>query len=137
MTTAAEYRKRAEECFEWARTTRDERVREQYASLGKVWLECAGRIRRDHSGRNNNRPESGLGERRRAGMGRPESCLRSGLLGLLRELLVRKAVPGAHFHQTPRLINCNLFCASARLKLPSEGAINDRPCRNKTTRPSW
>jgi hypothetical protein len=43
MTTAAEYRKRAEECFEWARTTRDERVREQYASLGKVWLECAAR----------------------------------------------------------------------------------------------
>jgi hypothetical protein len=43
MTTAAEYRKRAEECFGWAHTARDERVREQYASLGKVWLECAAR----------------------------------------------------------------------------------------------
>ena len=33
----------AEECFEWARTAHDERVREQYANLGQIWLECAVR----------------------------------------------------------------------------------------------
>jgi hypothetical protein len=43
MATAAEYRKMAEECFEWAREARDECVRAQYASLGQVWLECAAR----------------------------------------------------------------------------------------------
>jgi hypothetical protein len=43
MATAAEYRKWAEECFEWARDASDERVREQYASLGRVWLERAAR----------------------------------------------------------------------------------------------
>lgn len=41
MATAAEYRKWAEECFEWARDARDDAVRQQYASLGQVWLECA------------------------------------------------------------------------------------------------
>ena len=41
MVTAADYRKWAEECFEWARNASDERVREQYASLGRVWLEYA------------------------------------------------------------------------------------------------
>jgi hypothetical protein len=41
MATAADYRKWAEECFEWARAASDERVREQYASLGWVWLEYA------------------------------------------------------------------------------------------------
>ena len=44
MTTAAEYRKRAEECFEWARTTRDERVREQYASLVRFGLSALGAL---------------------------------------------------------------------------------------------
>jgi len=43
MATAADYRKWAEECFEWAREASDESVREQYASLGRVWLECAAR----------------------------------------------------------------------------------------------
>ena len=41
MVTAAEYRKWAEECFEWAREASDEAVSEQYASLGRVWLERA------------------------------------------------------------------------------------------------
>ena len=41
MATAADYRKWAEECFEWARAASDEDVREQYASLGRVWLERA------------------------------------------------------------------------------------------------
>jgi hypothetical protein len=41
MAKAADYRKWAEECFEWARVASDERVREQYASLGRVWLEYA------------------------------------------------------------------------------------------------
>jgi hypothetical protein len=44
MATAAEYRKLAEECFEWAREASDESVREQYTSLGQVWLECAARV---------------------------------------------------------------------------------------------
>ena len=41
MATAADYRKLAEECFEWAREASDQSVREQYASLGRVWLEQA------------------------------------------------------------------------------------------------
>ena len=43
MATTADYRKWAEECFEWARQASDESVREQYASLGRVWLDCAAR----------------------------------------------------------------------------------------------
>ena len=43
MATAAEYQKLAEECFRWAREASDESVREQYASLGRVWLERAAR----------------------------------------------------------------------------------------------
>jgi hypothetical protein len=46
MATAADYRKWAEECFEWARQASDEAVREQYASLGRVWLEYAARAER-------------------------------------------------------------------------------------------
>jgi len=41
----------AEECFEWARQASDESVREQYASLGRVWLDCVARadsVRRNH-----------------------------------------------------------------------------------------
>jgi hypothetical protein len=43
MATAADYRKWAEECFAWARAASDESVREQYANLGRVWLERAAR----------------------------------------------------------------------------------------------
>ena len=43
MATVADYRKWAEECFEWSRQASDEAVREQYASLGRVWLEQAAR----------------------------------------------------------------------------------------------
>ena len=43
MATAADYRKWAEECFEWARQASDESVREQYARLGRVWLDYAAR----------------------------------------------------------------------------------------------
>jgi hypothetical protein len=43
MAMAADYRKWAEECFEWARAASNEAVREQYASLGRVWLEYATR----------------------------------------------------------------------------------------------
>ena len=43
MATAVEYRKLAEECFQWAREALDESVREHYASLGRIWLECAAR----------------------------------------------------------------------------------------------
>ena len=59
MATAADYRKWAEECFEWAREAHDDSVRQQYANLGQVWLECAVRaeLRRrcDHAARNNSR----------------------------------------------------------------------------------
>jgi len=41
MATVADYRKWAEECFEWARAASDDSVREQYANLGRVWLERA------------------------------------------------------------------------------------------------
>jgi hypothetical protein len=43
MATSADYRKWAEECFEWARAASNEIVREQYVSLGRVWLEYAAR----------------------------------------------------------------------------------------------
>ena len=43
MATAVEYRKLAEECFQWAREASDENVREHYASLGRIWRECAVR----------------------------------------------------------------------------------------------
>jgi hypothetical protein len=43
MATAAEYRKLAEECFEWAREARDENVREHYVKLGQIWLESSAR----------------------------------------------------------------------------------------------
>src|SRR5262249_5821140 len=43
MATAADYRKLAEECFEWAREARDAGVREHYAKLGQIWLESAAR----------------------------------------------------------------------------------------------
>jgi hypothetical protein len=43
MATAADYRKWAEECFGWAGEASNESVREQYASLGRVWLEYAAR----------------------------------------------------------------------------------------------
>ena len=45
MATAADYRKMAEECFEWARVARDASVREHYVKLGQIWLECAARAR--------------------------------------------------------------------------------------------
>ena len=41
MATAADYRKLAEECFEWAHEARDPSVREHYAKLGQIWLESA------------------------------------------------------------------------------------------------
>ena len=43
MATAADYRKLAEECFEWAREARDASVREHYVKLGQIWLESATR----------------------------------------------------------------------------------------------
>jgi hypothetical protein len=43
MATAADYRKLADECFEWAREARDASVREHYGKLGQIWLECAAR----------------------------------------------------------------------------------------------
>ena len=43
MATAADYRKLAEECFEWAREASDASVREHYAKLGQIWLESAAR----------------------------------------------------------------------------------------------
>jgi len=43
MATAADYRKRAEECFAWARKARAESVRQQYTNLGKFWLDCTMR----------------------------------------------------------------------------------------------
>ena len=46
MAIAADYRKWAEECFEWARQASDEAVREQYAKMGQHWLEQAARAER-------------------------------------------------------------------------------------------
>ncbi len=43
MATAAHYRKLAEECFQWAHEARDMSVRQHYAKLCQIWLECAAR----------------------------------------------------------------------------------------------
>jgi hypothetical protein len=45
MATVADYQKWAEECFQWARDACDDSVRDQYASLGRVWLERAARTK--------------------------------------------------------------------------------------------
>jgi hypothetical protein len=52
MATAADYRKWAQECFQWARNARDEGVREQYMRLGEIWIEFAERaaVRSDQLG---------------------------------------------------------------------------------------
>jgi len=41
MATAAHYRELAEECFQWAHEARDVSVRQHYAKLCEIWLECA------------------------------------------------------------------------------------------------
>jgi hypothetical protein len=43
MASAAHYRKLAEECLEWAHEARDVSVRQHYAKLCQIWLECAAR----------------------------------------------------------------------------------------------
>lgn len=45
MAMAADYRKMAEECFEWAREARDASVRDHYVQLGHIWLDCAARTK--------------------------------------------------------------------------------------------
>jgi hypothetical protein len=56
MATSADYRKWAEECFEWARAATDDIVREQYASLGRVWLERAARAELPSGTKDHNQP---------------------------------------------------------------------------------
>jgi hypothetical protein len=46
MATAAHYRELAEECFKWAHEARDVGVRQHYAKLCQIWLECAARAER-------------------------------------------------------------------------------------------
>ncbi len=41
MATAAHYRELAQECFEWAHEARDVVVRQHYAKLCEIWLDCA------------------------------------------------------------------------------------------------
>jgi hypothetical protein len=43
MVTAADYRKKAEECFERAHEAHDVSVRRHYANLCEIWLERAAR----------------------------------------------------------------------------------------------
>lgn len=42
--TAAEYRKMAEECFEWATTAVDDEVRANYLGIAQIWLQAASRL---------------------------------------------------------------------------------------------
>ncbi len=44
MHTAAEYRKMAEECFEWATTAVDDEVRANYLGIAQIWLQAASRL---------------------------------------------------------------------------------------------
>jgi hypothetical protein len=43
MATAAHYRELAQECFEWVHEAHDVGVRQHYAKLCEIWLECAAR----------------------------------------------------------------------------------------------
>jgi hypothetical protein len=42
--TAAQYRAMAEECFQWAETATDEKVRANYLGSAQIWLEAAARL---------------------------------------------------------------------------------------------
>ena len=44
MHTAAEYRKMAEECFEWAATAVDDEVRANYLGIAQIWLQAASHL---------------------------------------------------------------------------------------------
>ncbi len=46
MATAAHYRELAEECFKWAHEACDVGVRQHYAKLCEIWLECAAQAER-------------------------------------------------------------------------------------------
>ena len=61
MHTAAEYRKMAEECFEWATTAVDDEVRANYLGIAQIWLQAASRLRRrfTHSWDGNSRRQAG------------------------------------------------------------------------------
>jgi hypothetical protein len=44
MKTAAEYRALADECFKWARETKDAEVRMSLVQLAQVWLDAASKL---------------------------------------------------------------------------------------------
>ena len=44
MTTAAEYRAMAEDCFKWARQATDKAVRKSYLQMAQVWLDAAAKL---------------------------------------------------------------------------------------------
>ncbi len=44
MKTAAEYRAMADECFEWARDAKTDKVRASYLQLAQVWLDAASKL---------------------------------------------------------------------------------------------
>jgi hypothetical protein len=41
MTTTAEYRAMAEECFQWAREVTTQKPRSAYLEIAKIWLAAA------------------------------------------------------------------------------------------------
>lgn len=41
MTTAAEYRLMADECFEWARAAQTKNARFAYLEIAKIWVKAA------------------------------------------------------------------------------------------------
>ncbi len=44
MHTAAQYRKMAEECLEWAATALNDEVRANYLGIAQIWLQAASRL---------------------------------------------------------------------------------------------
>jgi hypothetical protein len=44
VTTAAEYRAMAEECFKWASETVDDDVRRSYLQRAQIWLDAAHKL---------------------------------------------------------------------------------------------
>ena len=44
MRTAAEYRARAEECFQWAREAKAKEVRVSLRQLAQIWLDAASKL---------------------------------------------------------------------------------------------
>jgi hypothetical protein len=58
MKTAAEYQAMAEECFKWARETRDDEVRVPLLQLAQIWLDAAAKLDGQPPTRTQSKPDA-------------------------------------------------------------------------------